>query len=181
MEYLRPFVIVTGMTDRQPPDSPAAARAETLRQALTAAFPEIPAALADQFAQVVCDGPEGQPVVHRLDKPYGRNLILAISGDYGLSCARLLPGRTTSYHRHATRREFFAVREGRLHLRDGDDRRILRCGDWGASTPGVAHQLANAGNADCEFVEVFSPPLLEDKFRIDDPYSRPVGQVGLHE
>jgi mannose-6-phosphate isomerase-like protein (cupin superfamily) len=116
-----------------------------------------------------------------LDKPYGKNHILIDSGDFGLSCARLLPGRTTSLHTHAIRREFFCVRRGAISLTLGDTQRRLGRLAHAGSTPGVPHALANDGHEPAEVLEMFAPALLDDKHRILDPYARRLGPVGVFE
>lgn len=112
-----------------------------------------------------------------LRKPYGTNNILRKDGAYGLSLVLFGRGKRTSLHTHGSRREFFVVRRGSLKLVSGDDERVLGAGECGHSTPGVAHSLINAGADDLEVLEIFAPPLLNDKVRIQDPYDRALGQV----
>lgn len=116
-----------------------------------------------------------------LTKPYGRNHILETTGEFGLSFAVMNPGQTTSYHRHEQRRELFLVRRGSLTLRSGDAESVLVAGDLGWSSPPVAHALSNRSSDVLEFLEIFSPPLLDDKVRLSDPYRRPIGRVTVHQ
>jgi mannose-6-phosphate isomerase-like protein (cupin superfamily) len=116
-----------------------------------------------------------------LEKPYGRNHILIDHGDFGISCALLLPGRSTSLHYHHIRKEFFCVRRGGITLTSGIDVYHLHSLECGISTPEVSHALANSGDKPAEVLEVFSPALLDDKYRISDPYTRRTGNVGVSE
>jgi mannose-6-phosphate isomerase-like protein (cupin superfamily) len=87
----------------------------------------------------------------------------------------------TSLHWHGQRRELFAVRSGRMLLSCGDDRSILVEGELARSIPRVAHSLANAGSADLEVLELFSPYLLDDKVRVQDFYGRLTGSVTVDQ
>lgn len=116
-----------------------------------------------------------------LDKPYGRNHILMINERCGISFACLEPDRSTSFHYHDHRREFFLVRQGRLRLVTPDGERILNPGEWACSTPGVPHSIANGGDGVLEIIEIFAPPLLDDKVRISDPYDRGLGKARFLE
>ncbi|HLL47751.1 MAG TPA: cupin domain-containing protein [Longimicrobiaceae bacterium] len=112
-----------------------------------------------------------------LDKPYGRNHVLAASGPYGLSLAVLLPCRSTSLHTHLQRHEVFCVRTGILSLTKGGRQVRLTEGELDHSTPGEPHSLANDGSGVLEVLEIFSPALLDDKVRISDRYDRALGRV----
>ncbi|MBB4636968.1 cupin domain-containing protein [Longimicrobium terrae] len=112
-----------------------------------------------------------------LDKPYGRNHVLVAGGEYGLSLAVLLPGRSTSLHAHELRREVFCVRTGVLSLTRGDLQVRIGAGELDHSTPGEPHALANEGDEVLEVLEIFSPALLDDKVRISDRYDRALGKV----
>jgi mannose-6-phosphate isomerase-like protein (cupin superfamily) len=110
-------------------------------------------------------------------KPYGSNHILCSSGSFGLSFVCMDPNRSTSLHVHASRREFFAVRCGVLTLTSGDKRFQIERGGFGSSVPGIRHQLKNNGAAPLEILEIFAPPHLDDKVRVEDPYGRKIGPV----
>nr|WP_276510359.1 cupin domain-containing protein [Longimicrobium terrae] len=112
-----------------------------------------------------------------MDKPYGRNHVLVAGGEYGLSLAVLLPGRSTSLHAHELRREVFCVRTGVLSLTRGDLQVRIGAGELDHSTPGEPHALANEGDEVLEVLEIFSPALLDDKVRISDRYDRALGKV----
>lgn len=116
-----------------------------------------------------------------LDKPYGVNHILVQEGEFGLSFARLLPGRSSSLHYHRQRGELFRVRRGALTLTDGERRRELTALEFGMSIPGREHAIANEGDELLEIIEVFAPALLSDKVRVSDRYDRKLGAVGVGE
>ncbi|WP_416959403.1 NUDIX domain-containing protein [Streptomyces sp. Agncl-13] len=154
-----------------------------VRKRLTALLPSIPEEEIAGFLSMA-DAPHEELVaraVRSLDKPYGENHILVDSGQWGVSFARLLPGRSSSYHFHHIRKEFFRVRTGTLTLRQEDGSSLLHPLDCGTSTPGIAHSIGNDGQQPVELVEIFSPALLDDKERVSDRYGRPLGQVAFGE
>ena len=114
-------------------------------------------------------------------KPYGRNHILEIVGDFGISCACFDVGAETSLHRHTRRTEFYCVRTGCLELVSIDSTTTLRRHHFASSRPGDVHRLRNAGPTVLEVLEVFSPALLDDKIRIEDRYERRLGAVTRDE
>jgi 8-oxo-dGTP pyrophosphatase MutT (NUDIX family)/uncharacterized cupin superfamily protein len=154
-----------------------------VRKHLMALLPSIPEAVVADFLSMA-DTPREELVaraVRSLGKPYGENHILVDSGQWGVSFARLLPGRSSSYHFHRTRKEFFRVRTGTLTLREEGGNSLLHPLDCGTSTPGIAHSIGNDGQQPVELVEIFSPALLDDKERVSDRYGRPLGQVAFGE
>lgn len=161
-----------------PPEAVAGVRA-----ALQAQFPRCPPALVERFVHGLSE-PRAELIARAtriLEKPYGRNHLLAADGDHGISFAIFHAGRTTSLHWHARRRELFAVRSGRLVATLGSEQRVLLGGEIACSTPRVPHALANGGGDDLEVLELFSPYLLDDKVRVDDPYGRPLGAVTVDQ
>ncbi len=118
----------------------------------------------------------------KLDKPYGCNYVLCIADNFGLSLAQLKCGQSSSEHYHETRREFFIVKKGELTLFKNGENHVLSCGQWGFSTPFIPHSINNcSASEDLEILEIFSPPLLDDKIRLKDRYARKVGKVGHKE
>lgn len=156
---------------------------DNIQQDLHKVFPSCPEAFVLSFIALL-DVPIEELATQSvlvLEKPYGRNHILVDRGDFGISCALLLPGRSTSLHYHHIRKEFFCVRRGGITLTSGANVHHLHSLECGISTPGVSHALANSGNQPAEVLEVFSPALLDDKCRISDPYTRRIGNVGVSE
>jgi mannose-6-phosphate isomerase-like protein (cupin superfamily) len=154
-----------------------------VRARIREVFPACPEGLAERFTALLAR-PRDDLIARAtlvLDKPYGRNHLLDAEAEHGISFAVLLPGRTTSLHWHARRRELFCVRAGRLDVTIGDERRPLATGELAGSTPGIQHALANAGAGDAEVLELFSPYLLDDKTRVSDPYGRRIGAVTVEQ
>lgn len=151
--------------------------------ALSRAFPDCPRGFADLFLALL-EAPRQELTARAvlvLEKPYGRNHILIRDGAFGLSFAVLEPGRSTSLHFHRQRRELFCIRSGRIILTSKDAAIPLDRFACGTSTAGVPHRLANLGTVPAEVLEVFSPAFLDDKHRVEDPYGRAVGDVGVLE
>lgn len=162
-----------------PPPPPPAADAEAREALIRRMLPGVPDDVLHRFARALATSTAELSAAAELvlDKPYGRNHVLVTGGDYGLSMAVLLPGRSTSVHTHEQRREVFCVRTGLLSLVKGGRRTRLAAGELDHSTPGEPHSLANEGTEVLEVLEIFSPALLDDKVRISDRYDRALGRV----
>jgi quercetin dioxygenase-like cupin family protein len=117
-----------------------------------------------------------------LDKPYGNNNIIQPNGNWGLSYVVFKPKRRTSLHYHDVRTEFFYVKSGTLTLESNGNKRIIRAGETGFSTPGIEHSLINESDeSELHIIEIFSPALLNDKVRVSDLYERTLGSVGYKQ
>lgn len=156
---------------------------EISASALRGHYPAIPDTIIDEFIELSHASSEEiqRRAVRTLDKPYGLNRILRESGTWGLSSARLLPGKSSSFHMHNTRREFFRVRTGYLTLVTVGAVATISPLESGSSTPSVPHAVANQHDETLELIEIFSPADLNDKIRISDKYGRPLGQVSFDE
>lgn len=146
-------------------------------------LPDCPAEVIERLAHCLEAGLAGIAAEAEVsfDKPYGENHVLVVSGDYGLSCAGLDPGTSTSLHFHRHRCELFLVRTGTLTVVKGSEAIELGVGHRGESVPGELHSIANRGPGRVEVAEVFSPPLLDDKVRVSDAYGRGLGAVTRFE
>jgi mannose-6-phosphate isomerase-like protein (cupin superfamily) len=157
---------------------------ERVRSKLRECMPDCPDSLVERFLGLLRQ-PAADIVSQAsfvLDKPYGSNaIVLAGSGQFGLSFASLQPGQSTSFHYHRQRREFFCVHGGRLMLHEGNGAQVLGPLDCGHSTPHVGHRLENGGDGVLTVLEMFTPPLLDDKVRVRDTYSRALGPVDRHQ
>ena len=153
------------------------------REQLAVTLPTCPETFADWFMQLISATPSEitARAIILLNKPYGTNAILVDRGEFGLSFAQLLPGRSTSLHFHQQRREFFCVHHGTLSLTYGDQNCTIERFACGHSTPNVSHMLANASDQPLGVLEIFSPALLNDKVRLQDRYERPLGSVTFDE
>lgn len=150
-----------------------------LRSAISDMLPDCPSDFIDLYLSLLESDP--QSIVREaklvLDKPYGKNNIIVDSGQYGLSFAQMNPGFGTSLHFHSVRKEFFCVHHGELTLISGDDVTCLKRYEYARSTPGIKHSLKNHGAFQLGILEIFSPALLNDKVRVQDPYQRTLGTV----
>lgn len=166
---------VIASEDQSPDTSP--------RAVIQAVFPDVPASLLMNFERFLTV-PIDEMVAHAMtifEKPYGRNHILALDKRFGLSCAVFEPSCETSFHYHEKRREFYWVRNGELDLLRPEGVTILTAGGHSHSEPGQRHRLRNRGRLRLEVLEIFSPPLLDDKVRVEDRYGRTLGQVHRYD
>jgi ADP-ribose pyrophosphatase YjhB (NUDIX family)/mannose-6-phosphate isomerase-like protein (cupin superfamily) len=158
-------------------------RSGTIAHELRGLWPQMPAAVCERYLQVLVTPleelkPQSALV---LDKPYGINVIIGDEADFGISVARLHPGRSSSFHYHDARREFFTVRAGDLTVDRGQRTEQVPLFRSSSSVPGMPHAIRNDGDVDLEIAEIFSPYLLDDKTRITDRYDRRLGRVHYHE
>jgi mannose-6-phosphate isomerase-like protein (cupin superfamily) len=116
-----------------------------------------------------------------LTKPYGRNIIVVLGSKFGISLVQMLPYQSTSKHFHRTRSEVFIVRCGTLNFYRSGVVKTIGKGGIAASTTYEPHRLANESAENLEFIELFVPGDLNDKFRIKDQYCRQLGQVSYKE
>jgi mannose-6-phosphate isomerase len=121
----------------------------------------------------VSDAPEFEP--RRVEKPWGYELIWALTDDY---CGKLLfvrAGHSLSLQYHERKDESWYVHEGRAALElgtVGDDRRTvqeIQAGDCFRFRPGTIHRLE--AHEDTLVLEV-STPEIEDVVRLEDDYGR---------
>ena len=112
--------------------------------------------------------------VRRVDKPWGHELIWALTDRY---CGKLLvieTGRRLSLQRHAVKDESILVLSGRLRLFLEDDEGTVREEELG---PGEHRRVATGrihryeSIERCELVEI-STPELDDVERLEDDFGR---------
>ncbi len=117
---------------------------------------------------------EGEVLPRRVDKPWGHEIIWALTDRY---CGKLLvieTGRRLSYQLHEVKDEWIHVLSGRLLLRLEDERGVDREHELG---PGEgAHVLRGRRHRftaieRCELAEV-STPELDDVIRLSDDFGR---------
>lgn len=110
----------------------------------------------------------------RVDKPWGHELIWALTDRY---CGKILvieTGRRLSLQRHVVKDESIIVMSGRLRLFLEDDSGVVRelelgPGDHRRVATGRIHRYEAIER--CEIVEV-STPELDDVVRLEDDYGR---------
>lgn len=116
--------------------------------------------------------------IFTLQKPYGLNHILILNNSYGISFAQIKLKQGTSYHYHTQRKELFYVYSGQLTLLKENETVVLDPYTIASSNPYEKHALRNEGPSELlEVLEIFSPPLLDDKTRVIDLYNRKLGNV----
>lgn len=112
--------------------------------------------------------------VHRVDKPWGYELIFAHTGRYVGKILHIHPGESLSLQYHEEKDETFYLASGEMELQvdegDGLVVRRLGVGDAYHVAPGTRHRMV-AGASGCELVEV-STPELDDVVRLEDRYGR---------
>jgi SAM-dependent methyltransferase len=153
-----------------------------LSEAMNTTFTECPKTLSDRFLHLL-RAPRQELVeaaIRILDKPYGRNHWIDVEKNHGITFAIFGPKSRTSFHHHQFRRELFAVRAGQIGVL-GKSPSLLHPGGWALSFPGVDHALVNEGDDEAEVLELVSPWLPTDKVRLEDPYGRRLGSVGVEE
>ena len=110
---------------------------------------------------------------HRVDKPWGHEIIWARTGRYAGKVLFIRKGHKLSLQFHNRKEEtiylhsgemLFTVDEGR-----GLDVKTLRPGDEYHIPPGTRHRMEAV--QDCEVFEV-STPELDDVVRLEDAYGR---------
>lgn len=82
-------------------------------------------------------------------------------------------GQTCPHHRHRIKHETFFVLKGSIHMRAGDEERVMRQGETLVMPPGVAHSFTGIGPA--LILEVSMPSGRGDSF-FDD---RAIGDGGV--
>ena len=112
-----------------------------------------------------------------LTKPYGMNHILTLTESFGISLAQIGLSQGTSMHFHTRRKELFYVKQGILTLYKADDVYTIQTNSIGFSTPLEKHSLKNENQNTLEILEIFLPPLIDDKVRVKDQYDRKLGTV----
>ena len=110
----------------------------------------------------------------RVEKPWGRELIWAMTDRYVGKILVIETGRRLSYQLHEVKDEWIHVLSGRLRLTledaDGTDRdRELGPGDGAHIPTGRRHRFTAIER--CELAEV-STPELDDVIRLADDFGR---------
>jgi mannose-6-phosphate isomerase-like protein (cupin superfamily) len=105
----------------------------------------------------------------RVEKPWGYELIWALSEDY---CGKLLwvrAGERLSLQHHEQKDETIALQDGQAEIEiDGKRSRVEEPASF-RIRPGTLHRLTAI--TDCTFLEV-STPHLDDVVRHEDVYGR---------
>ena len=111
--------------------------------------------------------------VQRVDKPWGYELIYAVTEDY---CGKILfvrGGEALSLQFHRRKDETIYLHDGLAEVEIGEGSEVIRPGRAFRVTPGVVHRLRAL--EDSLFLEV-STPHLDDVVRLEDRYGRSDGE-----
>jgi mannose-6-phosphate isomerase len=115
-------------------------------------------------------GSEGR----RVDKPWGHELIWAVTERYVGKILVIETGKRLSLQRHEVKDESILVRSGRLRLYLEDDDGVVRetelePGEHRRIPTGRIHRFEAIER--CELIEV-STPELDDVIRLEDDFGR---------
>lgn len=146
-------------------------------------FPSLPVDVFDFFLRSVFEDEEilASMAVKTIKKPYGINSIIYLSGSFGISFVSMRPGATTSLHYHHERAEYFFIRKGILTFYFDQSEHLIQNGKTSRSIPGQPHRLSNCSDSQLEILEIFTPPNIDDKIRVEDFYGRTLGSVSHKE
>jgi mannose-6-phosphate isomerase len=132
--------------------------------------------MGDTFSSVNLNGLDAFAVdVRRVDKPWGHELIWALTDDY---CGKVLfvrAGESLSLQFHRQKDESWYVLEGRAQLELGAagqtmlDSEIVAAGSAFRFVPGTVHRVSAL--EDTRILEV-STPQINDVVRLEDAYGR---------
>ena len=120
------------------------------------------------------DAARSAPAARRVEKPWGHELIWALTDKY---CGKVLvieTGRRLSLQKHEIKDESILVLSGRLRLHLEDESGQVRQEELG---PGESRHVATGrihryeSIERCELIEV-STPELDDVVRIEDDFGR---------
>ena len=117
---------------------------------------------------------DAKPGQRYVDKPWGHEIIWALTDRYCGKVIAIDAGRRLSLQRHERKDESVLVLSGRLHLHLEDDDGVVQVHDLGPGEsrhvpPGRIHRF-EAREA-VEVIEV-STPELDDVERLEDDYGR---------
>jgi mannose-6-phosphate isomerase-like protein (cupin superfamily) len=111
----------------------------------------------------------------RTDKPWGHELLWALSEQYAGKILFVSAGESLSLQFHNEKDESWYVLEGRAKLELGDagqgllNEAVMVAGDAFRYTPGTVHRVTAL--EDTRILEV-STPHLDDVVRLEDAYGR---------
>jgi mannose-6-phosphate isomerase-like protein (cupin superfamily) len=112
--------------------------------------------------------------VRRVDKPWGHELIFAVTDRYVGKVLHIEAGQALSLQYHERKDETFFVVRGEIDLTVEENGALvvhkLRVGDSYHVQPPTRHRMT-AGGEGCELFEV-STPELADVVRLEDRYGR---------
>ena len=108
--------------------------------------------------------------VRVVKKPWGREMIFALTRQYAGNILIIEKGRRLSLQYHRRKHESLFVLKGKLTLRLGGAARLAGPGEAFDVSPGTVHRF-EARHGRVTLVEV-STPELDDVVRLSDDYGR---------
>jgi mannose-6-phosphate isomerase-like protein (cupin superfamily) len=120
------------------------------------------------------EGLEGDVVMKRnvvkvVDKPWGRELWLAVEGEYAGKILEVRKGCRLSLQYHERKKESMFLLEGQAKLTVDGKEVMLAVGDSVTIEPEEVHRLEAL--SDVKVIEI-STPQVEDVVRLEDDYGR---------
>lgn len=88
-----------------------------------------------------------------------------------LAEARVVPGATTTLHRHLQTEEIYYILEGQGRMRIGSEVASVGPGDAVAIPPGHSHQITNSGTTTLRFLCCCAPPYEHEDTVLEAPSS----------
>jgi len=111
----------------------------------------------------------------RIDKPWGYELLWAVTPRYAGKVIHIDAGRRLSLQYHDEKHESILVLSGSLHLHRGSGDsatvQVLAPGESADIPAGAVHRFEASTDGDVELIEV-STPELDDVVRLEDDYDR---------
>ncbi len=107
-------------------------------------------------------------MIEETNKPWGKEELLEINDNYVVKRLTMNKGHQCSLQYHENKHETIYVLKGNLHLRIGEDWKILQPGDFLAIPPKVIHRM-KAVEEDSVYLES-STIELDDVVRLEDDY-----------
>ena len=108
-------------------------------------------------------------MIEETNKPWGKEELLEINDNYVVKRLTMNKGHQCSLQYHENKHETIYVLKGNLHLRIGEDWKILQPGDFLAIPPKVIHRMQAL--VDTTYLECSSPEFY-DVIRLSDDYKR---------
>ncbi len=108
-----------------------------------------------------------------VDKPWGRELWVAMEDEYGGKILEMKKGFTTSLHYHSKKKETIYVLKGELHVFTPEKTYVIEPGESITIEPNDVHRLE--AKTDVILIE-FSTPELGETVRVEDYYNRDEGK-----
>lgn len=105
-----------------------------------------------------------------IEKPWGKEELLEINDNYVVKRLTMKKGHQCSLQYHEKKHETIYVVKGKLHIRIGDEWKILQPGEFVALLPRIVHRM-KAVESNVIYLES-STTELDDVVRLEDDYRK---------